>query len=65
MTEDGTEDNLINFEGMDGPYNFMNVDDGREARDNVQPFSPADEAHPEGSCDLDDDNETEGDYTNP
>ena len=65
MTADGTEDNLINFEGLDGPYTFMNVDDGREARDDVQPFSPADEEHPEGSSDVDDENETEGDYTKP
>ena len=41
MTADGTDDNLINLEGLDGPYTFMNADGGREPRDDVQPFSPA------------------------
>ena len=41
MTADGTDDNLINLEGLDGPYTFMNADDSREPRDDVQPFSPA------------------------
>ena len=41
----------------------MNDDDGREVRDGVQPFSPADEEHPEGSSDEDGKDETEGDFT--
>ena len=63
MTAEGTDDNLINPEGLDGPYTFTNADDGREPRDDVQPFSPADEEHPEGSSAEDDEGETEGDYT--
>ena len=60
MTADGTDDDLINLEGHDGPYTFMDADDGKEPRDDVQPFAPADEEHPEGSSDEDDEEETEG-----
>ena len=35
MTAGGTKDTLINFEGLDRPYTFMNVDGGREAREDV------------------------------
>ena len=35
MTADGTDHNLINLEGLDGPYTFMNADDGREPWDDV------------------------------
>ena len=31
----------INLDGLDGPYTLMNAYDGREPRDDVQPFSPA------------------------
>ena len=48
MTADGTDDNLINLEGLDGPYTFMNADDSREPRDDVQPFSPAAKSIPTG-----------------
>ena len=43
----------------------MNADDGREVQDNVQPFSPADEEHPEGSSDEDNEDQTKGDYASP
>ena len=42
----------------------MNADNGREPRDDVQPFYSAYEEHLEGSSDEDDEEETEGDYTN-
>ena len=45
MTADCTDDNLINLEGLDGSYTLMNAGDGREPRDDVQPFSHADEEH--------------------
>ena len=63
ITADGTDDNPIILGGVGGPYTFMNGDDGREPRDDVQPFSPAGEEHPEGSSDGDYEDETEGDYT--
>ena len=43
----------------------MNVDDGMESRNDVQPFSPAENEHAEGSSDVDDENKTQGDYTKP
>ena len=62
MTADGTDDNLISLEGLDGPHTSMNADDDMEPRDDVQPLSPADEEHREGSCDENGEDETEGDY---
>ena len=38
MTADCADDILINLEGLDGPYTLMNAGDGREPRDDVQPF---------------------------
>ena len=63
ITADGTDDNPIILGGVGGPYTFMNGDDGREPRDDVQPFSPAGEEHPEGSSDGDYEDEMEGDFT--
>ena len=63
MTADCTDDNLINLEGLDGSYTLMNAGDGREPRDNVQPFSHADEEHLWVTSDVDDEDESEGDYT--
>ena len=45
MTADGTDDNIINLEDFDGPYTFMDTDDGEEPRDDVGSISPADEEH--------------------
>ena len=53
MTADSTDDNLVSLEGLDEPYTFVNGDDGRESRDDVQPLSPAVEEHPKGSSDGD------------
>ena len=63
MTADVTGDNLVNLEGLNGPCTFMNGDDGMEPRDDVRPFSPAVEEHPDGSSDGDSEDETEGYYT--
>ena len=54
MTASGAEDNLTNFEGLDGLQTFMIADDGREYRDDVQPFLPSDEERPDGSRDKED-----------
>ena len=63
MTADCTDDNLINLEDLDGSYTLMNAGDGREPRDDVQPFSHADEEHLWVTSDVDDEDESEGDYT--
>ena len=63
MTADGTDDNLMNLEGLDGPYTFMDAENDKEPREDEQPFPPADEEHLEGSSDEDDEEETGGDYT--
>ena len=44
----------------DRTRSFMDADDGKEPRDDVQRFSPANEQHPERSSDVDDEEETEG-----
>ena len=54
MTASGAEDNLTNFERLDGLHTFMIADDGREYRDDVQPFLPSDEERPDGSRDKED-----------
>ena len=48
MTADGTDDNLVNLEGVDGPYIFTNGDDGWEPRDDVQPFLQRAKSIPRG-----------------
>lgn len=45
---DGTDDNLMNFEGLDGPYTSMDAEDCEQLRGDVVPIAPADEEHPEG-----------------
>ena len=35
MTADGTDDNLINLEGTDGPYTLMDAVDGKRLPDDV------------------------------
>ena len=62
MTPDGTDDNSINLEGLDGPHTFMEANNDKEPREYEQPFPPADEEHPEGFSDEDDEEETGGDY---
>ena len=62
MTPDGTDDNSINLEGLDGPHTFMEANNDKEPREYEQPFPPADEEHREGSCDENGEDETEGDY---
>ena len=49
MTADGTDENLLNPEDLDGPHTFMDADDGKEPPNDLQPFTPAGEEHPEGS----------------
>ena len=59
MTADCTDDNLINLEGLDGSYTLMNAGDGREPRDDEQPFSHADEEHLWVTSDVDDEDESD------
>ena len=62
MTADGSDDNLINLEGVErGTYSFMDVDTTPEPLEDVLLISPApaDEENPPGSRD-EDESETEG-----
>ena len=55
-TADGSDDNLINLEGVErGTYSFMDVDTTPEPLEDVLPISPApaDEENPPGSNDED------------
>ena len=63
MTASGADDNLTNFERLDGLHTFMIADDGRESLEDVRPFLPSDEERPDGSRDEEDEGEPEGDYT--
>ena len=61
MTADGSDDNLINLQGVEqGTYSFMDVDTSPEPLEDVLPISPApaDEENPPGSSD-EDESETE------
>ena len=61
MTADGSDDNLINLQGVEqGTYSFMDVDSSPEPLEDVLPISPApaDEENPPGSSD-EDESETE------
>ena len=54
MTADGSDDNLINLQGVEqGTYSFMDVDTSPEPLEDVLPISPApaDEENPPGSSD--------------
>ena len=54
MTEDGSDDNLINLEGVEqGTYSFIDVDTTPEPLEDVLSISPApaDEENPPGSSD--------------
>ena len=54
MTADGSDDNLMNLEGVQqGTYSFMNVDTTPEPLEDVLSISPAptDEENPPGSSD--------------
>ena len=56
MTADGSDDDLINPEGIRGDFSFMDVDSTPEPSEDVPPASsaPADEEHPPGSSDEED-----------
>ena len=61
MTADGSDDNLINLQGVEqGTYSFMDVDTSPQPLEDVLPISPApaDEENPPGSSD-EDESETE------
>ena len=61
MTADGSDDNLINLEGVErGTYSFMDVDTTPEPLEDVLPISPApaDEENSPGSRN-EDESETE------
>lgn len=61
MTADGSDDDLINLEGVEGVFSFMDMDVTPEPLEDVLPVSPApaDEEHPAGSSDEDDDSDGE------
>ena len=63
MTPDGTDDKIINLEGLDGPRTLMDAENDKEPREYEQPFPPADKEHPEEFNDEDDEEETGSDYT--
>ena len=61
MTADGSDDNLINLQGVErGTYSFMDVDTTPEPLEDVLPIppAPADEENPPGSSD-EEESETE------
>ena len=64
MTADGSDDNLINFEGVErGTYSFMDVDTTPEPLEDVLPISPApveEEENPPGLSDEDESETVEG-----
>ena len=59
LAADGSEDNLINLEGVHGEFSFMDMDTTLESLEDVRPVSsaPADEEHLPGSSDSDDDSD--------
>ncbi|CAM9606513.1 unnamed protein product, partial [Pylaiella littoralis] len=61
MTADGSDDDLINLEGVEGVFSFMDMDVTPEPLEDVLPVppAPADEEHPGGSSDEDDDSDGE------
>ena len=58
-TADGSDDNLINVEVVEGKVSFTNVDSTPEPLKDVLPasYAPADEEHPPGANDEDDDSD--------
>ena len=62
ITADGSDGNLINLEGMEREFSFMDADSTPERVKDVLPASPApaDEEHPSGSSDEEDDSDEEG-----
>ena len=61
ITADGSDDNLINTEGMEGKHSFMAADSTPEPLEDVLPASPApaDEEDPPGSSDEEADSDEE------
>ena len=62
MTADGSDDDLINLQGVErGTYSFMEVDTTPEPLEDVLPISPApaDEENPPGSSDEESESETD------
>ena len=53
ITADGSDDNLINLEGMEGVISFLDTDSMPEPSEDVLPVLPApsDEEHQPGSSD--------------
>ena len=66
ITADGNDDNLINLEGMDREFSFMDSDSTPEPLEDVLPASPApaNEEHPSGSSDEEDDSDEKGGESN-
>ena len=52
MTPGGTDDSLINTEGLDGPYISLNAENGKEHRDDAQTFSSAAKSIPRGRATM-------------
>ena len=63
---DGSDDNLINLERMERESSFMDADSTPERLEDVLPASPApaDEQHPPGSSDEEDDSDKDGGESN-
>ena len=62
MTADGSDDDLINLQGVErGTYSFMEVDTTPEPLEDALPISPApaDEENPPGSSDEESESETD------
>lgn len=59
MTADSSDGDVINPEGVEGTFSFMDMDITPGPLENVLPASPApaDEEHPPGSSDEDDDSD--------
>ena len=66
ITADGSDDNLINVEGMQGKFSFKDGDSTPEPLEDVLPAwpAPADEKHPPGSSDEENDSDEEGGESN-
>ena len=66
VTADRSDDNLINIQGMERGFSFMDADSTPERLEDVLPASPApaDEQHPPGSSDEEDDSDKDGGESN-
>ena len=62
ITADRSDDNLINIQGMERGFSFMDAESTPEPLEDVLPASPApvDEEHPPGSSDDEDESEEKG-----